>query len=359
MKRLRNAGWVALLCLLPAGTVAHAQSIEIGHTNCLAVAGYSQALMNEIGQLKWYFAHASVGGNMIEGLADLHSSSPGFYTLSSASAGASPSGVTPAGVVAEYNRGNPGWQAKVDTFQTCVSNGWRCPQVNLVLNKFCYIDQTADLAYYLRSMTNLEAAFPETVFVHMTLPLMTSEDNDNYLRNVFNDGLRSWVRTNSRVLYDIADIEAHDNNGVVCTFVFNSRVCQKMYSAWSSDGGHLNADGRQLVARGFYALSAALLQADRDGDGLTDGRELIAGTRPSDAQSVFMLSATEISATRVVLQWSSVSNRYYTLQRGTNLLNPADFANLLLNTPAVPPVNVWTDSPPTGDTLFYRVRVRQ
>jgi hypothetical protein len=228
------------------------------------------------------------------------------------------------------------------------------------VNKFCYIDQDANLDYYLGSMTNLEAAFPETVFVYMTMPLTTSADGDNYLRNVFNDGLRDWVRANSRVLYDIADIEAHGTNGALCLFTNNHRACQLLYSGYSSDGGHLNTAGRQLVAKGFYALASALMSADRDGDGLSDGKELVAGTRPVDAQSGFKFARPIISTPGTVsLQWHSRSNRLYTLQRATSLSTPGNFTNVLVNAPATPPMNTYTDTPPNTGAVFYRISVRQ
>jgi hypothetical protein len=352
---------LALLAWLFIGaTGARGGSVQIGYTNCLAVTNYSQSLMTEIGQLKWYFAHASVGGNMMDGIADLHGMSTNFYQFHSVSEDDNPPTTTETGVIYEYMRSNPGWQAKVDWFQTYVSNGWRFPKVNLAMNKMCWIDQTADLNYYLRSMTNLESAFPQTAFVYATMPLNTSEDSDNYLRNLYNDGLRGWCRTNNRVLYDIADIEAHDINGALCMFPWNDRICQKLYAGYTDDGGHLNTQARQLAARGYYALAAALLAADRDNDGLSDGRELVAGTCPTDAQSVFKItSATRTAAGGWAIKWTSASNRLYTLQRGTNLLNTAGFTNLLLDITATPPVNTCTDLPPAGGAFFYRVRVRQ
>ena len=59
----------------------YAQPVRVGYTNCLETANYSQSVMNEIGQLKWYFAHASVGGNMVDGIADLHAMNAGFYPI--------------------------------------------------------------------------------------------------------------------------------------------------------------------------------------------------------------------------------------------------------------------------------------
>jgi hypothetical protein len=241
-----------------------------------------------------------------------------------------------------------------------VSNGWRFPLVNLAMDKLCYIDQNADLNYYLSSMTVLEAAFPETVFVYATMPLTTATDSDNYLRNVYNDGLRDWVRTNNRVLFDIADIEAHDTNGVRCTFTYSGRVCERLFEGYSSDGGHLNTPGSQLVACGYYALGAALLAADRDHDGAVDGYELLAGTVPTDGSSVFRFTAVGMAGpSGLTLQWASATNRLYTLQRGANPAVPASFTNLVLDAAATPPLNLYTDSAAGADSGFYRVRVRQ
>jgi lysophospholipase L1-like esterase len=131
------------------------------------------------------------------------------------------------------------------------------------MNKLCYIDQGASFKYYLRSMINLEAEFPQTVFGYATIPLTTAEDGDNFLRNAFNDRLREWVNQNGRVLFDIADIEAHDPEGNVWTFQYRERACQKLCEKYSTDGGHLNKPGRQSVARGFYAISAALMETGR------------------------------------------------------------------------------------------------
>jgi len=55
---------------------------------------------------------------------------------------------------------------------------------------------------------------------------MTDTDADNFLRNAFNDRVREWTRQNGRVLFDIADIEAHDSAGKVCTFQYREQDMQ-------------------------------------------------------------------------------------------------------------------------------------
>lgn len=351
---------VILFGCLSGGSVTQAAPILIGYTNCLSVTNTLATTAADIGTLKWYFAHASVGGNMMDGVADLRALGTNHYRFRGGSASSTPPATTQTGVIYEHNRGNPGWQAKFNQFQTCVSNGWRFPRVNLAMNKLCYIDPDANLTAYLNSMSALESAFPETVFVYMTIPLMNATDSDNRLRNVFNDGVRDWVRAGHRVLFDIADIEAHDTTGAACTYTSNGRVCQRLCPAYTDDGGHLNTPGRQLVARGFYALATALLAADRDADGLSDARELIAGTVPTDVQSNFQFTqARRPGAGGFSLQWTSAANRLYTLQRGLNVSDPASFSNLLEDAPATPPLNSYVDAPPGTGPFFYRLRVRQ
>jgi hypothetical protein len=245
--------------MFAAAAFAQGKFTQIGYSNCLEVAKYPNSQFDKIGRLKWYFAHASVGANIMDGIADLHKLDPVSYQLRGVSANEAPPAATEAGVIYEHNRGNPGWKAKFDHFHAGVTGGWRAPRVNVVVNKLCYIDQAANVNYYLNSMTNLEAACPGTIVVYATVPLMTGEDNENYLRNGFNNRLREWCRANARVLFDLADIEAHDPKGAPCTFGYRGKTCQKLCADYTVDGGHLNEEGRQSVARGFYALGAALV----------------------------------------------------------------------------------------------------
>ena len=144
----------------------------------------------------------------------------------------------------------------------------------------------------------------------------------------------------------------------VCTNTISGRVCQAQYIGYTLDGGHLNDTGKTLVAKSFYALGTALFSVDRDGDGETDGSELLAGTRPLDPTSVFKcVSTTRAASNAIVLEWTSSSNRLYTIQRGASLLG--GFSNLMLNAPATPPINVYTDTPTPAGSFYYRVQVRQ
>lgn len=317
--------------------------IVIGYTNTLQVPNFSQRTMGQVAQLNCFFAHASVGENLMSGIQKLHSAEPTFYSLQRGSvSNAPPPAATFTGFIYDLNRGNPGWQAKIDLFAASVSNGWRYPKVNIVMNKFCWIDPDADLNYYINSMSALEAAYPETCFVYATIPLTPQEDRSNYRRALFNDSLRSWIRSSARLLYDIADMEAHDTNGLEQTFVYEGYVCQKQFSGYTDDGGHLTtAGGQKMAAAGFYALGAALLSFDRDADGMPDLyevahgfnpvdpedgatdadldggsnlQEFLAGTDPRNPASVFRIAITRTPDEGVAIRFIAASNVAYKVQ---------------------------------------------
>jgi hypothetical protein len=251
--------------------------IIIDHNFASSMTTAGQGTMDAIAaNMNYFFAHASVGGNMISGLANLRASNTARYKLISVSDDGTPPATTSEGRVYEYSRGNPAWQDKVDGFKTYMTNGW-AGKVDIVLNKFCYIDPTADLTYYAISNTNgsamaqLEAAYGSTKFVYATIPLTTDSDSDNILRNNFNGQLRTWCLANNKLLYDIADIEAWDSSGNPVTFTSGGQTYQKLWSGYAADAGHLNVDGAKQVALGFYAIGAAM---DRFGGDATDDRRV-------------------------------------------------------------------------------------
>ncbi len=256
------------MCIVAAtAIVLRAETID--HTDIDGVSALPQSTMNDIGQQKWLFTHASVGGNMINGMSDLRTADPNRYKLLPTTLGYNsaelrannPPVPTVAGRIYDCNRGNPGWTTKYTIFDNSVRiSGWHDTAVNAVMDKLCYIDQTADANQYITKMVALEASYPNTVFVYATMPLTTDQDYNNALRNQYNAAVRSYCLTHDRLLFDIADIEAFDPNGTQYTFVYGGQTCQKLYSGYTSDGGHLNTTGRQRVAKGWYAVAAEIVE---------------------------------------------------------------------------------------------------
>ncbi len=261
------ASRAALCALVLAGLGQAAAAQIVDHRHVDGVAALPQSVMDVIGQQRWFFTHASVGGNMVQGMNDLNTASPGRYQLVTSSvayldaemrAEDPPATPTP-GTVYESDRGNPGWADKLVIFDNSVQvSGWRAPSVDAVMNKMCFIDQEAVAADYVASMTALQSSYPGTPFVYTTMPLMNTEDADNVLRNQYNAAVRTHCVSGGFLLFDVADIEAYDPAGVQHTFEYGGQTYQKLYDGYTDDGGHLDSVGQQRVALGWYAMAAVL-----------------------------------------------------------------------------------------------------
>jgi formylglycine-generating enzyme len=93
---------------------------------------------------------------------------------------------------------------------------------------------------------------------------------------------------------------------------------------------------------------------DQDGDGRSSWEEWIAGTDPTNAESVLAVNGcARGSDTGHIITWPSVSNRWYAVDKVTNLSDA--FRTLESGIPGTPPVNSYTDAASLADSEFYRV----
>src|SRR5207237_8148953 len=136
---------------------ARRKGIIIGQQQARSYGDADGHFAEQIGQLKWFFAHASVGSNILDGLAELHAMDPSRFPLQFVATKGPPPAMTEAGRVYEHNRGNPGWKAKIDGFEKAVGSGWNFPAIDIAINKLCYIDQWASVKYYINSISHPEA----------------------------------------------------------------------------------------------------------------------------------------------------------------------------------------------------------
>lgn len=104
---------------------------------------------------------------------------------------------------------NKTWAAETRTY---LKNN---TDINVVMWSWCGQMSSADEAYvnsYLSLMQALEADFPAVTFVYMTGHLDGSGENGQLARN--NSIIREFCRTNNKVLFDFADIESYNPDGV-------------------------------------------------------------------------------------------------------------------------------------------------
>jgi subtilisin-like proprotein convertase family protein/endonuclease/exonuclease/phosphatase family metal-dependent hydrolase len=108
----------------------------------------------------------------------------------------------------------------------------------------------------------------------------------------------------------------------------------------------------------FGDADAGDTTSDWDDDGFLDWEEYRAGTRPDDDTSLLRMEPLAgAGESHVVLRWLSVTNRTYTIERATNLLNGFDV--LESGVEPTPPLNVYTDAPPIDPpAMLYRIRTQ-
>ncbi len=201
--------------------------------------------MNEIRNLRVYFGHQSVGANVIEGLHEMGAQ----LNLTDTFIG---------------QNGDP--NGKCEDFIRKFAALPEKPDVALM--KFCFIDfdPTTDpaklFARYAATLDGLQAQYPSVTFIPVTAPLTTStpgwkrtikkmlgqEDFAsvvNAKRAEFNRLLKEHYP--GRTIFDLAQAESGGAEG--------------MRDAYSSDGGHLNALGRKVVAGELIHTLAAAARA--------------------------------------------------------------------------------------------------
>ncbi|MFO7496808.1 MAG: SGNH/GDSL hydrolase family protein [Desulfobacterales bacterium] len=109
--------------------------------------------------------------------------------------------------------GTPDAHRWADRTRFLLEKGWG--DVNVVV--WTWGDQLTrysaeETAHYLRQMTALEERFPGVAFVYMTAPLDGSGAAGNVHRR--NQQIRRFCRGHNKILYDFADIERFDPDGV-------------------------------------------------------------------------------------------------------------------------------------------------
>ncbi len=216
--------------------------------------------------LRALMRHASVGTGIIWGLDCFAGDHPTNVSCSG----------YPAGVydrsrwLLELRAGN--WKSKIDDLVTQVE--LRADDFDVFMTKFCYIDALGDShpdwEYFRAAMEQLEADYPGKRFVWWTIPLTRDGQPGT---DVFNKLMRDYCTANDKILFDIADIECHEPNGVKLTNVNGDEIISALYTK-EIHAGHLNIPGRIRVAGAFWQLMARLAGWTRtitvDDDGPAD-----------------------------------------------------------------------------------------
>lgn len=238
------------------GFIANYQSVSLADTIPLSV-------LDSVRGLDVYFEHASVGSNISAGIDSLATSNASRYAIGRESWG---SGSIENNIISWYqqnsgfgdnSRGNPGFSEKVDLFDNSIRTAGFADELDVASYKMCYIDNNiedseAAFEYARDSMESLEEDFPDITFIWWTMPICTDGDE---VRDAYNNLVRQYCSENDKYLIDIADIECHDPQGNRLT---DSNGYELLYSDYTDDGGHLDEDGAELLARAWWVTLAKI-----------------------------------------------------------------------------------------------------
>jgi hypothetical protein len=233
-------------------------ALIIDHSN-FDPAGLSAAEISAAAALDVYFQHASVGGNVCDGIDALAGESGSRYACDRGGSGEAtdPAWFDAHNGLWDYQRGNPGFSQKVIDFTDSIHASVLATKLDVATYKFCWIDTPGDAALSFAearsAMEALETEYPSIDFVWWTMPI--EENTALQTRQDFNDLVRAYCATYGKWLLDIADLESHDDTGVIKV---DGSERELQVSDYSSDGGHLNAAGERKMALAWWRLMAAI-----------------------------------------------------------------------------------------------------
>lgn len=209
-----------------------------------------------------YFAHQSVGYNIIEGIKEIISKNNDLdfikiITLDEYLQGELPDSDSSFYIIHSKVGINTFPDLKIKDFQNKIDS---IKDVDAAFMKFCFVDITrktnVNSLYknYMDAITGLEKKYEKTRFLYFTCPISIKEnfvigvlkailrkpDDLNKNRNRFNN----LIRKNQNIdIFDLAYHESHDENN---TEMHEREFMLKKYA--TSDGGHLNNLGSEKMA---------------------------------------------------------------------------------------------------------------
>jgi hypothetical protein len=142
--------------------------------------------------------------------------------------------------------------------------------INIAFLKFCYVDVTSitdgkKLAQkYIYTLDDLKKKYPNTTFVHFTVPLTTIQTGikanikkiigrtlggyeENIKRNIYNRMIIEKYFGKEPV-FDLASIESTSPDGKRVFFNSAGEKYFYLFPEYTDDGGHLNKLGRKIIA---------------------------------------------------------------------------------------------------------------
>jgi hypothetical protein len=280
----RGAPWIVVVAALAALAACGRQMQQQDERG----ASSSTLLVSDrLAQARVFFAHQSVGENIIDGLVSMQEGD-GPRRLNVMELGGAASVPGPSFLHARLGvNGDP--RSKTDAFVRALEGGLG-ERVDIAFQKYCFVDIEASsnvdaiFDYYRASIDRLENEFPHVTFVHVTAPVTAVEsgpkalikkligrtpDNyaDNFARERFNERLRHEYG-GRRPLFDLAALEASRDRSAPERVTLGGTTGYALLPEYTSDGGHLNEPARKRVASALLSFLSGVLDSRPHGEGI-------------------------------------------------------------------------------------------
>lgn len=264
--------------------------IIIDHSGIKKFDDIPEAKLSELAKLKVMFRHASVGTTIDNALDCLQGT-----RNNPAECKTYPQYKYDRRNFKCQPRGNSGWYGKVDDFLSEVEN--QLNDFDIFSFKYCYLDgldglqepcgkdfKTVQKAWdYLRDrMEFIEKKHPDKTFVWWTIPLTQV---GQLCTDTLNNYIRQYVKSNNKVLFDIADIQCHDEQE---NYVLNTRgweIAYKPFCGEQQPGAqacHPNWTGSIRIAKAFWYLIYSISDRPLDIEHCNDKQNYISLDLTSD-----------------------------------------------------------------------------
>ncbi|MDW7774278.1 MAG: hypothetical protein SCH71_15440 [Desulfobulbaceae bacterium] len=246
--------------------------------------------LDAVPQEKWdalsgqriFFGHQSVGYNIITGiegiLQERHNIKLDILNTSKVKE------VNQPGLAHEWIGRNTDPVSKLEAFAALLHDKFG-KETDIAMMKFCYVDITSDtdidtlFIRYKTTLAELRKEFPETIFVHVTVPLTTKPQGidgvkaagknmikkimgkpvfdykDNIKRNLFNNKMKAEYE-GREPLFDLAGLEAGYMPDRPSSFARDNTTYLTLAAEYTNDGGHLNEAGARKIGEQFLFFLA-------------------------------------------------------------------------------------------------------
>lgn len=275
IKSMKGFPRAMLLCIIVMILLSCKEEGEMGETGTLiSSSNLTDDDWKNLNKSKIFFGHKSVGNNIIDGMNAVlsNNSKISLKIVKTRSSGEYVDGTFGHDEIGQNRKPH----VKMDDFFQ-VMNGGLGNTVDIAFFKFCYvdIDGSSDIhkifQAYKKKIAETEALFPQTTFLHCTVPLMRRENifssdwlknrvkgflgkrrgptdiSHNIARNRFNAMMRNEYGETER-LFDLARFEATYPDGSREIVTSGKEMYECLVPEYTDDGGHLNEKGSMFVA---------------------------------------------------------------------------------------------------------------